>query len=317
MTIEQKGPGGVSASYGSRDTSNNKFDTGSSYDTGLYVDKETKQILSPDGEPVGGGVVEGDLYIVQSNEDRFAALPLNEDDEIIANIGHRRNTLSNLLSLDGVPGEISIPTDVDGFVVHNGVAGQAKFYRRLDNDNTLGANSVAIGNGASTSTLAANSLAIGSGAEATVAGQVAFGSALANVKTSRFTCRTITTDTTANFFTTNGSTDPEDLTALISFPARPGLYDMTWTVLVREGTTGNFARLERRFMAQVASNGSTSSIVGGAGGVITPTADVLVNLSGLSLSFSMFPGRIVYATATGQAGKTLTWAAQVDVVALG
>lgn len=57
----------------------------------------------------------------------FGALPLNAQGQAIGNIGHRRNTLANLIDLAGLPGEISIPTDYRGFIVHNGVAGNAYY----------------------------------------------------------------------------------------------------------------------------------------------------------------------------------------------
>lgn len=44
---------------------------------------------------------------------------------IIANVNHRTGTLSSLLTLDGGVGEISVATDYDAIVRHNGVSGQA------------------------------------------------------------------------------------------------------------------------------------------------------------------------------------------------
>lgn len=70
------------------------------------------------------------LRVVDANGNKFALLPLDANDQVLANIGHRQNTLANLLTLDGVPGEISVATDVNALVAHTGVAGQAKEYRR-------------------------------------------------------------------------------------------------------------------------------------------------------------------------------------------
>lgn len=57
----------------------------------------------------------------------FGALPLNAQGQAIGNIGHRRGTLASLIALAGLPGEISVPTDYRGFIVHNGVAGDAYY----------------------------------------------------------------------------------------------------------------------------------------------------------------------------------------------
>ena len=54
MTIEQKGPGGVSASFGKRTTSN-KFDLNSQYDARVYS-KDRYTLVGPNGELLGGGV---------------------------------------------------------------------------------------------------------------------------------------------------------------------------------------------------------------------------------------------------------------------
>lgn len=66
------------------------------------------------------------LRVVDGNGNRFALLPLDANDNVIANIAHRQNTLANLLALDGLAGEISVATDDTALVLHNGVAGQAR-----------------------------------------------------------------------------------------------------------------------------------------------------------------------------------------------
>lgn len=56
---------------------------------------------------------------------------LNENNEIIANVTPRTGTLTNLLTaVAGGVGEISVATDRDVLVRHNGVAGGAKVYGR-------------------------------------------------------------------------------------------------------------------------------------------------------------------------------------------
>lgn len=75
----------------------------------------------------GGGNA---LRLVDRNGNQYALLPLDAVGQAVVNMGHRQNTLANLLALDGVPGEISVATDADALVVHNGVAGEAVDFRR-------------------------------------------------------------------------------------------------------------------------------------------------------------------------------------------
>lgn len=255
-------------------------------------------------------VIEGGVAKFTIEGQDFAMVPLDENGDLVANIAHRRGLFADLILLDGGNGEITFPTDVDGFILHNGVPGGAKFYRRLDTDQTLGANSLALGFGASTTTGAPGSVAIGQGAAAYVSGQVAFGSAVPTLKTSRFTAVAETVGTATSFFTTDGS---GQMSGAIVFPQTPGLYELNITVLAREGTTENFARMVRRCVFSVGSDGIASSIP--AGSIVTPVTDFLQNLSGISLSIAAFPGRILYITVTGQVDKTLTWSMCVDVVA--
>lgn len=65
MAIEQKGPGGVNASYGKRVTENS-FDVTKTYDQGLYVNS-SGGIVGPDGQPVGGGGVVAEYTICPSD----------------------------------------------------------------------------------------------------------------------------------------------------------------------------------------------------------------------------------------------------------
>jgi len=58
----------------------------------------------------------------------FAALPLDANGNAIANVNHRTGTLTSLLTLSGGGGEISVATDYDAIVRHNGTAGQAKAF---------------------------------------------------------------------------------------------------------------------------------------------------------------------------------------------
>lgn len=55
------------------------------------------------------------------------ALPADENGNAKANFGLRRDTLANLLTLAGLPGEISRPTDYQGIVCHTGQVGGAYY----------------------------------------------------------------------------------------------------------------------------------------------------------------------------------------------
>lgn len=55
------------------------------------------------------------------------ALPADENGNAKANFGLRRDTLASLLSLAGLPGEISRPTDYQGIVCHTGQVGGAYY----------------------------------------------------------------------------------------------------------------------------------------------------------------------------------------------
>ncbi len=266
--------------------------------------------LAPKLGGLGSAVIEGGVAKFTIEGQDFAMVPLDANGDFVANIAHRRGLFADLILLDGGNGEITFPTDVDGFILHNGVPGGAKFYRRLDTDQTLGAQSLAVGSGASTTAAAVGAVAIGNGAAAYVSGQISFGSALPTLKTSRFTAVAETVGTATSIFTSDGS---GQMSGAIIFPQAPGLYELNITVLAREGTTENFARMVRRCVLTVGADGVATSIP--AGSIATPMADFLQNLSGITLSLTGFPGRILYITATGQAGKTLKWSMCVDVVA--
>jgi hypothetical protein len=61
---------------------------------------------------------------------KYAALPLDPQGNAIANIIPRTGTLASLLALDGGNGEISVATDVQALVRHNGTPGGAVAHYR-------------------------------------------------------------------------------------------------------------------------------------------------------------------------------------------
>ena len=59
--------------------------------------------------------------------EKALALPADGNGNAKANLGMRRDTLANLLTLAGLPGEISLPTDYRGIVCHTGEVGGAYY----------------------------------------------------------------------------------------------------------------------------------------------------------------------------------------------
>lgn len=72
----------------------------------------------------------GGLLEIVFEGNSYAAIPLDENGNAMANVNHRTGTLAALLALAGGDGEISKATDIDAIVVHNGVALEAKAYHR-------------------------------------------------------------------------------------------------------------------------------------------------------------------------------------------
>lgn len=281
----------------------------------LIIDDETGMVvgIAPDARTPASRlmVMDNDLTLSAATRAELAGAGLlvaDESGNFIANIGHRRGLFANLITLSGEPGEISIPTDVDGFVIHNGVANQAKFFRRLDNDNTAGADSLAIGLGASTANTAAKSLALGAGAQTTVAGEVCFGSAKPGVRTARFTGYAETDSASAKIVTADGTVNA----GAIQLPNLMGIYDLTITFLAREGWTDNWARFVRRCVLVVNEDYFTTTV----SNVTTPTPDVNSGLAGCAVAVAGFGGRLLNTTVTGLAGRTINWSMFVEANAM-
>lgn len=117
MAIEQKGPGGVNASYGKRVTENS-FDVTKTYDKDLYV-SSSGDIVGPDGQPPG----------LDPSAVAAALYSLPPGTAVVANIVPRTGTLSALSppnSPAGTAGEIAVATDAQAVVVLSGTAGDAQ-----------------------------------------------------------------------------------------------------------------------------------------------------------------------------------------------
>lgn len=260
--------------------------------------------VTPDGQVVGfgGGAVQDGLYVVTMDEQDFALLPLDEDGDLTANIGHRRGLVANLLSLDGVDGEISVPTDSEDLVIHNGIAGQARRFKPGSNAAALGPNSIALCAGASTHARAQNSLALGAGASAQTIGELVLSGGITGVETRVLTLAARSTDASPVFATCTGIANDSTPGATSGFtPA--GIYDIEIVILARRIGTNNWARFVRRCTLFVEATGGAATMAN----LTTPTADVNSGLSGLAISLFSFPGAPLLGQFTGLAATTIQW----------
>lgn len=277
----------------------------------LIIDDETGMVvgIAPDARtPASRLMVMGsDLTInaAAREELRLAGVMVaDENGDYLANIGHRTGLLVALMAIDGVPGEIAIPTDVNGFVVYNGVVGQAKFIPRLDNPEALGPGSLAIGPSASTVLAASNAIAIGQNAKARWPGEYVQGAQKLGISRSMVMLHAITTNATAK------AVGP-DVGGLFLFPTLAGLYDVTVTAFVRDGYLNQWQKMTRNILFAVADDQTTGSVVGEN----TPNPDQALGLAGCTLSFLGGAGSTFIVNVTGLAARTLNWGVFVDIKA--
>lgn len=234
---------------------------------------------------------------------QFAMLPVDDDGGLTANIGHRRAPLANLLSLDGVNGEISVPTDSEDLVIHNGIAGQARRFRSAVSNLSAGTDSIAIGAGASTDARARNSLALGAGASAQTIGETVFAGGIAGVETRILTFGARSTSASPVFGTATGVANDATPGASASFTPG-GVYDAEIVVLARQIGANNWARFVRRATIFIENTGGAATLANQT----TPTPDVNSGLAGLSISLISFPGIPIIGQFTGLASTTIQWA---------
>ena len=256
---------------------------------------------------VSGATVQNGVAIVTVGGSPYALLPVDGNGDVIANIGHRTGLLADLLTLDGNPGEIGVATDQYAIVLFNGVAGQARAIKRLDNVNALGTDSIAIGGNASTNAVAEKSLALGHTATAHVRGMTAIAGAITGIQTLHSTLGVRTTDASGSSMSTSGTVN-DALGDTIKLPV--GVYDIEVTIVARQIGSANWARFVRRFMFRASS---TTSVFGAT---VSPVADDASGLTGLAISFTQFTGGYLLINVTGLAGVTIQWAAYVRANAL-
>lgn len=272
-------------------------------------------LVGQDGQQLGAigipATEQGGIAIVEINGTNYALLPVDEDGDIVANLAHRRDTLANLLALSGEPGEITIPTDAPGLVIHNGVAGEAVHFRGALSNNTLGAESLAMGELSGTSAVASRSLALGYGANATHIGEAVLGSAIPGIRRHVFQQggRVVGVPIDDFVFLNNannaGSLEPGGM--ITALPG--GLYDCRVRILAREIGTNNFARFVRHAIVRISSTSSSATM----SNKTTPEPDVNTGLAGLTADIGAMIGASVHVLVGGIDGKTIQWAAFIEL----
>lgn len=282
-------------------------------ESGFLVDQQGNQIGTI-GIPA---TEQGGIALVEINGTDYALLPVDENGDIVANLAHRRDTLANLLALSGEPGEITIPTDAPGLVIHNGVAGQAVHFRGALSNGTLGSLSVAIGDGSATRARATKSMALGASVAAETIGEMAFGSAIPGIDRRVFTqggrVVGVPLDDYSWLSNTGVIDDLSDGAQTAQVPV--GLYDVHVTAIGREIGTNNFARYIRRAVVRVNSQGGSATM----SNITTPEPDVVSGLTGFNVPFAIggMIGAPVYVSVGGITGKTIQWGAWIEMRRMG
>lgn len=240
----------------------------------------------------------------------YAMLPLDANGDIVANITHRTGLLADLLTADGGNGEIAFPSDAEGYVLYNGVQGQAKFIKRLDNAAALGAGSVAIGPNSGTLASAPKSMALGPDVTARSPGEVIHGSASPGINRSVVMGKRKTTNATTSSVYTDGAT-----AAGWTLPTGGvNLHQITVTFLAREDWTNNVARFVRQILLVVDPEDAFSVLTLNS---VTPIADFISGLEGCSVTLQTVGGPGYAPRVTGLAGRSITWLAMAEIITLG
>lgn len=260
------------------------------------------------GAGLSAATLEDGVAKFEVGEQTFAMLPVDEEGGLTANIGHRRGLVANLLALDGVDGEISVPTDSEDLVIHNGVAGQARRFRSAASSLTQGTDSLAVGAGAATASRATKSLALGAGASAQHIGEIVFGGFVPGIQRHLFTFAGRTTSTTTVTGSLSGQTTGIPDGGLLTY-LPDGIYDAEVVVLARQSNSNGWARFVRRATLLVDNIESETGI----SNITTPTPDVNNALAGLSILLLSNSGTPLAPRFTGLAGTTIQWSAFVTL----
>lgn len=296
----------------------------------------------------GKPTVQSGLARVTIDGQYYAMLPLDINGNIVANITHRTGLLAALLEVTGSPGEIAVPTDVEGFVVYNasgvgklvadlaqrtgtlaalmaatGVPGEIAVPTDADGVvvyNPAGVAKHLAGGIDNSAALGTNSLALGEGAQ-TVAG--------ANLSTA------IGPNAKALYPGEHVQGSPKvgihkslhmfhkvtvgDTSALVgpggstqfTLPAQAALYQVKLTAFVRDGYLNEWQRMVRCALVKVADDQVTASVAY----TDTPIPDRGETLTGCTASVIAEYGLSMAVSIKGVAGKTLNWGIFLEIEA--
>lgn len=256
------------------------------------------------------------LAVVTVGGQAYAMLPVDESGDIQANVAHRKGNLADLLLIDGGDGEIGVAADAHALVLYNGVPGEARVIKRIDNPTALGDNSFAIGLDASTPADAAHSLALSTNAKPQGPGQHVFGSAYEPAQHIELIVSAATTDDTGIYLTPLGAEHSFGSNSIKL--TRSGIYDVELVLLARQSGSNNWARFKRNFMVR---RSSTSMVITD---ITTPTPDINSNLAGLTFETADIAGYgptsaggYLLLNVRGLPGVTIRWAGFLTIRQLG
>lgn len=256
---------------------------------------------------LGGASIQNGLAIVSIDGSNYALLPVGEDGSLHANVTHRKGLQEDLLSLSGGDGEIGIATDTKSLIIFNGTEGGAQAFRRLNNAEGLGPDSLAIGVGASTLPGASRSMSLGSYAKAEIPGQVALGGQIDGVSKSFVTLGILTTTDDFVQMSTDGNTSGLSNNVRL---VRDGIFDVTAVVLARKTGTNSWARFEQRGVVRKTGSSTVMSTP------TVPTPDINSGLTGITATLGATGGGLIYVAVEGLAAEAVQWGAFLTINAL-
>lgn len=266
---------------------------------GDILDKDGNVLkFTPPFEPVVGN---GVAKITIEGAD-YGMLLLDSNGDFNANVSLRSGLLADLVTLAGNPNEVAVATDATALVLFNGVIGEARVLKIIDNPTqALGLNSLALGGAAATTAIAEKAVSVGYTANAGQYGAVTLGGAIPKIQTVHATLGGTTTDASGIALSLDGVAENA---VNLKLPA--GFHDVDVVFFARQGP--NWARFHRRVMFR-----ASASSLGVLSNETTPTPDVASGLVGLSVNFSQFNAGRLYFNAVGLAATTIYWSAHVTV----
>lgn len=235
---------------------------------------------------------------------RFALYEVDADGKPLHFLPQLVGDYATLKAFAGKPGQVSVPMDRRGIMVHTGVTNEAFLLEQINNpDTALGVGSLAVGLNAQTTANALAAVAIGPNAIAQDPGVVLIGSIAEGVDSFTLNVAGRSTDAADVVLTLDGA----DLTADNSVKFhRDGIYDLEVTVIARQIGTNNCARFKRT--ATLRKVGNTTTLLFAA----TPVVDANSNLADLLVTLTAFSGGYFNIYVNGAVGKTIHWSGHIS-----